>query len=462
MLVRNTVMPPLRPKMQVKYITPDEGWLNDVGPLSQPSQPQTSTQKKQETVVRTVPQTVGPDGHVDYGPLGPLLKDDSIAEITCIGPRHTYIERNGLLEEVPSHFENEGQMASVIESMLLQSGQHFQPGWPIVDARLTNGVQLHAVLPPNVVNGPVLTLRKEIMQEQLTLADLVHNDTLSQSMADVLQACVEGRLNILICGGQNSGRTTLLNALCAAIPEEERIITIEESSELRLRQKQVIGLVASAMGQQDARRVTLRDLVMSALQMGPERIILGECRGKETMELLQALYNGHNGSLMTVYATDVQNCLTHLETICHDGDGSFPLHVIRRQIANSVDVIVHMARMPDGSCKVVDIAEVLDAETDGLTVQSIFRYSNIGLDTETGKVTGDFEPCGISPKFLSKLAVMDIHLAQEVFVPDSNDDTVKLSQSLCDSFTVSSLLFYNFNGFTHNFHEIVLETGTPD
>ncbi len=418
MLVRNTVMPPLRPKMQRKYITPDEGWLNDVGPLSQLPQPKAPTQKKQETVV----------GYGGYGPLEPLLKDDSISEITCIGPRHTYVERNGLLEEVACYFENEGQMMRIIEQMVLQTDQHLQPGWPIIDVRLPNGMQLNAVLPPSAANGPILTLHKGISQESLTLEDMVRSDTLSQSMADVLQACVEGRLNILICGTQNSGRTTLLNALCAVIPAEERIITIEESAELHLRQKQVIGLVTQATGPQVTRNVTLHDLVLNALKMGPERIILGDCRGEETMELLQALYTGHNGSLMTAYATNALNCLTRFEKMCHSGncDSSFPIHIIRRQIVDSVDIIVQVSRMPDGSRKVVDIAEVLDAETDGLTVQRIFRYSDIRLDTEAGNVTGNFEPCGISPNFLSKLAVMDIHLAQELFVPNSSDDTVKL------------------------------------
>ena len=394
MLVKNTVTPPIRPKMQGKNITPDETWLNDVGPLSLSKTP---VQSKQKTAV----------GYHGYGPLETLLKDDSITEVACIGPHRTYVERNGLLEEVPCHFENEGQMLRVIESMLLQTGQQLQSGWPIIDVRLPNGVQLHTVLPPNAVNGPVLTLRKEMVQEPLTLAQLVRSNTLSQPMAEVLQACVEGRLNILISGTQNSGRTTLLNALCAAIPDEERIITIEESAELRLHQRQVIGL-------QVARNVTLRDLLMSALHMGPERLILDECRGEEVLELLHALYTGHNGSLMTVYARDAQDCISRFVAMCHSDD--IAEHIIRHQIVDSVDVIVQMSRMPDGTRKVIDISEVLSGEEDELKVQSIFRYSVKGLDAETGKVTGDFATCGISPLFLTKLAVMDIHLPQEMFI----------------------------------------------
>ena len=419
MLLRNTVMPPVRPKMQERNVTPDEGWLNDVGPLSQSPQPKATIHKIQETVTRSC----------GYSPLESLLKDDSISEITCIGPRCTYVERNGLLEEVPYHFENEGQMVRVIEQMVLQNGQHLQPGWPIIDALLPGGIQLYAILPPCAVNGPTLTLRKNA-KEPLTLEKLVSNGTLSQVMADVLHACVEGRLNMLICGGQDSGRTTLLNALCTVIPDEERIITIEESAELRLHQKQVIGLVASPPGSPDARRVTMRDLMVSALHMGPERIILDECGGEEFQELLQALYTGHNGSLMTTYATNILDCLTRLETICHDSDSSFPAHIIRQQIAGSVDVIVQVSRMPDGSHKIVDFAEVLCDENDELKIQSIFRYSNMELNPETGTITGTFEACGISPKFLAKLAVVDIHLPQEVFVADSKDDTVKLSHRL--------------------------------
>lgn len=420
MLLRNAVIPPVRPKMPGNHVMPDETWLNDVGPLSQLKAP---IEKKQATV--GVPGTRG------YGPLEPLLKDDSISEITCIGPRHTYVERNGLLEEVACYFENEEQMVRIVERMMRSVGQSLQPGWPIIDTRLSNGMQLNAVLPPCAVNGLTLTLRKKV-KESLTLDELVCNGTLSQPMADVLQACVEGRLNILICGTQNSGRTTLLNALCAVIPEEERIITIEESAELHLRQKQVIGLATQTAEPQVARNVTLHDLVTNALKMGPERIILGDCRGEEVMELLQALYTGHNGSLMTVCATNAQNCLTCFEAMCHSGDvdSSFPIHIVRRQIVDSVDVIVQVSRMPDGSRKVVAIAEVQDAENDGLKVQSIFRYADVGLDAETGKVTGDFASCGINPRFLTKLAVMDIHLAQEVFVTNSSDDTVKLSQCL--------------------------------
>ncbi len=405
MLVRNTVMPPVRPKMPGKNITQDETWLNDVGPLPRSPQLEAAIQKKQKTV----------GGSGGYGPLETLLKDDSISEITCIGPRHTYVERNGLLEEVPCYFENEGHMLRIIEHIMRQAGQRLQPGWPIIDVRLPDGMQLNVVLPPNAVNGPVFTLCKNV-KESLMLEELVCNGTLSQAMADVLQACVEGRLNIIICGGQNSGRTTLLNALCAAIPDEERIITIEESAELRLRQKQVIGLVTQAMGPQVARNVTLHDLLIHALKMGPERIILGKCRGEEMMELLQALYTGHNGSLMTAYATNAQNFLSRLETMCHSGDTSFPTHIIQRQIADSVDVIVQMSRMPDGSRKIVDIAEVLSSEDDRLKVQSIFRYTDIGLDAETGNVTGNFEPCGINPEFLTKLAVMDIQLPREMFM----------------------------------------------
>lgn len=403
MLVRNNVMPPMRPKMQRNNETQNEAWLNDVGPLTQPD---AFTQKKQVV------------GNIGYGPLEYLLKDDSITEVTCIGPRRTYVERNGLLEEVPCNFQDDQHMLRVIEHMLQSASQHLQPGWPIVDVRLPNGMQLNVVLPPSAVNGPTITLRKGV-KEPLTLAELVRGNTLSQAMADILQACVEGRLNIVICGSQNSGRTTLLNALCAAIPNDERIITIEESAELRLRQKQVIGLVAQTVGSHVAGRVTLRDLLTNALRMGPERIILGECRGAEVLEMLQALYTGHNGTLMTAYATNATNCLSRLETLCFTGGitmQSLPVHILRRQIADSLDIIVHISRMPDGSRKIVDIAEVLSAGNDKLKTQSIFSYHVDGLDSETGKATSQFEPGGVCPTFLSKFAVMDIHLPQEMFV----------------------------------------------
>ena len=410
MLVRNNVMPPMRPKMLGKNETQNDAWINDVGSLTQL---EATTRKEQVAAV----------GFGGYGPLEYLLKDDSVTEVTCIGPRRTYVERNGLLEEVPCYFEDERRMLRVIEHMLYLAGQRLQPGWPIMNVRLPDGVQLNVVLPPSAVNGPTITLRKGV-KEPLTLAELVRGDTLSQAMADVLRSCVEGRLNIVICGSQNSGRTTLLNALCAAIPNEERIITIEESAELRLHQRQVIGLVAQAIGPQVAGRVTLRDLLTNALHMGPERIVLGECRGEEVLEMLQALYTGYNGSLMTVYAKNTQNCLTRLETMCLAGSmpmsiqtlQSIPTNILRRQMADSLDVIVHVSRMPDGSRKITDIAEVLSAENDELKVQSIFSYRDDGLDRETGKAAGHFEPRGVCPAFLTKLAVMDIELPQETFI----------------------------------------------
>ena len=348
---------------------------------------------------------------VGYGPLETLLHDETVTEITCIGPCRIYVERDGVLEEISPVFEDERHMVRGIENMLRRAGQHTQPGCTLIDTRLPGGVQLNAVLPPNALQGPVITLRKGV-QQPLTLAELVSSGMLSQDMADVLQACVEGRLNIVVCGGQDAGRDVLLNALCAAFPDDERIITIEETAMLRLPQKQVIGLVAQAGGD-----VTMRDLLANALRMQPERLVLSNCRGEEAREMLRAMYTGYNGSLMSMYATSAADCLTRLETVCFTCNiavPAVPASIIRRQLAESLDVVVHLSRLPDGSCRIVDIAEV-SGNGDELNVQSIFRYYDDG--PETGNDTGHFEPTGLCPTFLEKLSVMDIHLPCELFTP---------------------------------------------
>lgn len=350
---------------------------------------------------------------VGYGPLQTLLEDTTITEITCIGPLRTFVERNAMLEEIASPFEDERHMTRIIENMLRRSGQRLQSGQTLFDALLPDGVQLSIVLPPSAPLGPVLTLRRGA-QEPLTLAELVSGGMLSQDMADVLQACVEGRLNIVVCGEQECGRDMLLNALCAAIPDDERIITIEESATLHLPQKQAIGLVAQANG-----GATKRDLLAHALHLRPDRLVLGNCRGEEALAMLRAMYSGYSGALMSIYATGATDCLSRLETLCFTWNistSTVPVSIIRRQLAESLDVIVHLSRLPEGTSKIVDIAEVL-GNGDDLNIQSIFCYRDDGPDSETGGFTGHFEPTGFYPAFLEKLAIMDIHLPCEIFTP---------------------------------------------
>ena len=310
-----------------------------------------------------------------YGPLTPLMQDDSIAEITVVGPRFAYVERNGMMEDVPCTFEDDRHMQRIIENMLRKAGRHMRNDWPIVDVRLPDGSLVNIVMPPSAVNGPTITIRKG-STKPLSIENLLQLGTLSQEMAEFLRASIQARRNILICGGVNSGRTTLLNALSATISADERIVTIEDVAELRLSQRHVVGMVAQLTSPGG---VTMRDLVLHALRMGTDHILLGECQGDEVVEMLKAMYNGHNGSLLTLFANDLRSCLSRLEALYLASGSATPVTMIRNQIATAIDVIVYIARLRDGTRKILNIAEVQGVENDAIKWQSIFYYKGVGL-----------------------------------------------------------------------------------
>ncbi len=349
-----------------------------------------------------------------YGPLESLMKDTSVSEIIVVGPRFAYVERNGRIEDVPCSFEDDHHMLRIIENMLRKAGRHLTPGWPIVDARLSDGSLVNVVLPPSSVNGPTITIRKG-SKKPLSLDDLTQSGTMSHEMAAFLHACVQARLNIVICGGVNAGRTTLLNALCTSIPAEERIATIEEVAELQLSQRHVVALVAQLSSPGNAGGVSMRDLVHNALRMRSERIILGECRGSEVVEIIQAMYNGCRGILMALYANDLRNCLARLERMYLAGGTTMPVKMIREQISTSLDVIIHISRLRDGSRKILNIAEVQGNDGDTLKLQSIFHFKDTSFDTKPDQVKGTFEPSGFTPTFLPKFEAMGISLPTEMF-----------------------------------------------
>jgi pilus assembly protein CpaF len=318
-----------------------------------------------------------------YGPLEPLLRDESVYEITAVGPRFTYIDRNGSIEDVPCVFEDDRHMLRIVENMLRRSGRRSRPNWPLIDARLPDGSLVNIVLPPSAINGPTITVRKRSKKPR-TLEDLIQLGALTPAMADYLCACVRNRRTITICGGIASGRTTLLNALCAFIPGGERITTIEEMAELQLSQKHVISLVAQLNG--EAGGVTMHDLVLNALRTGSERIILGECRGSEVSAIMQAIASGYNGVLLNLFANSLDECLTNLETLCLDA-APHPSHTahlladaIRRQLAASLDIIVQVGRLRDGSRKVLNIAEVQCFDGNDLKLHSVYHYKESGSD----------------------------------------------------------------------------------
>ncbi|MFL5624947.1 MAG: CpaF family protein [Ktedonobacteraceae bacterium] len=355
-----------------------------------------------------------------FGPLEPLLQDESISKIMVVGPRFAYIEKDNKVEDVVCSFADERHMLRIVENMLRRAGRRLVPNWPIVDVRLPDGSLVNVVLPPSAVNGPTITIRKG-PKKILALNDLLASDTLSQAMADFLAACIQARLNIVICGGVNSGRTTLLNALSTYIPEDERIATIEEVAELRLSQKHVVSLVSQLALPGNVGGVSLRDLVINALRTGSERILLDECRGDEVAEMMQAMNNGHAGALMTMYATDVRNCLARMEAMYQATATKLPLSLLRAQLVTALDVIGHIARLRDGSHRILNIAEVQSAENDVIKIQSIFHFQDAGFDKASGQLKSSFQPGGFLPTFLPKFAAMGLHFSPEMFQPQTTE-----------------------------------------
>src|SRR5258708_1548632 len=351
-----------------------------------------------------------------YGPMEALLKDESISKIMVLGPHLISIEREKKVEDVACSLEDDRHILRIVENMLRLAGRRLVPGWPIVDVRLPDGSLVNVVLPPSAVNGPAITIRKG-PKKPLTMSDLLASGALTEEMADFLNACIHARLNIIICGEVDSGRTTLLNALSTYIPPDEPVATIEEVAELKLSQKHVIALVSQLASPGSVSNVTLRDLVINALRTGSERILLGECRGDEVAELIQAMNNGYSGALMTIYARDVRNCLTRLEMLYQAANTALPLTLLRAQLATALDVIVHIARLRNGSHKILNIAEVQSVENKTIKLQSIFHFQNAGFDKGSGQLKSSFEPSGFAPSFLSKFEAMDLHFSPEMFQP---------------------------------------------
>jgi pilus assembly protein CpaF len=351
-----------------------------------------------------------------YGPLEALMKDESISKIIVLGPYLTSIERGKKVEDVACSFADDRHMLRIVENMLRRAGRRLVPGWPIVDVRLPDGSFVNVVLPPSAINGPAITIHKG-SKKPLTMSDLLASSTLTGEMADFLNACIHARLNIIICGGVDSGRTTLLNALSTYIPADEHIATIEEVAELKLSQKHVIALVSQPASPGSMGNVTLRDLVINALRTGPERILLGECRGDEVAEMIQAMNNGYGGALMTIYARDVRNCLARLEMLYQAASTALPLTLLRAQLATALNVIVHIARLRDGSHRIVNIAEVQSVENNIIKLQSIFHFQDAVFDKLSDQFKSSFEPSGFAPTFLSKFEAVGLHFSPEMFQP---------------------------------------------
>ncbi|MHB8776545.1 MAG: CpaF family protein [Anaerolineales bacterium] len=346
------------------------------------------------------------------GPLQSLLEDDTITEIMVNGPKNVYIERKGKLHRVPVTFESNEHVMRIIDRIVAPLGRRIDESSPYVDARLQDGSRVNAVIPPISLVGPVLTIRK-FSKNPISVEQMVQFGSITNEAVQFLKACVEARLNIIISGGTGSGKTTLLNVLSGFIPSDERILTIENAAELQLRQEHVVTLESRPPNIEGRGEITIRDLVINALRMRPERIIVGECRGGETLDMLQAMNTGHDGSMTTAHANAPRDALSRIETMCLMAGMDLPIKAIREQMASAVDLICQQERMRDGTRKITTITEVSGMEGDVITMTDIFVYEQTGM--ENGRIMGHLRPTGLRPKFMDKIETAGIHLPPSIF-----------------------------------------------
>lgn len=347
-----------------------------------------------------------------FGPLEALLSDESVSEIMVNGPEKVFVERKGKLSLTNIVFENNEHVMRVIDRIVSPLGRRVDESSPYVDARLPDGSRVNAIIPPLALNGPTLTIRK-FEKDPLTIDDLVRFGSITSETAEFMRACVMARLNIVVSGGTGSGKTTLLNVLSSFIPNDERIVTVENAAELQLRQEHVVTLESRPPNIEGKGEVTIRDLVINTLRMRPDRIVVGECRGGETLDMLQAMNTGHDGSLTTAHANSPRDMLSRLETMCLMAGMELPVRAIREQIASAVDVIIQQARMRDGSRKIISLTEVQGMEGDVIVMSDIFAFEQQGM--ENGKIIGRLKPTGIRPKFYDRIEAAGISLPPNIF-----------------------------------------------
>ena len=354
------------------------------------------------------------DEIIGYGPIEPLLRDESVSEVMVNGPQRVYVERKGKLLLTDVHFDDDDHVMWVIDRIIRPLGRRVDRKVPMVDARLPDGSRVNAIIPPGSIDGPSLTIRK-FSKKKLTMDDLIAYGTLTPHMAELLQACVVARLNILVSGGTGCGKTTLLNILSGFIPASERIVTIEDSAELQLQQPHVVRLEAQPADLDGTGEVTIRDLVRNALRMRPDRIVVGEVRGGETLDMLQAMNTGHEGSMTTVHANTPRDSIARLETMTLMSGLDMPVPVIRRQIASAIDLIVQQQRFRDGSRRVVSVTEVQGMESDMIILEEIFTFQETGRDKD-GLVVGEMRPTGVRPRCNARLLTAGFRLPAEMFM----------------------------------------------
>lgn len=356
------------------------------------------------------------DEMLGLGPIEILLKDPSVTEVMVNGPKKIFVERNGRLQLTDVQFHDDSHVMNIIERILSPIGRHIDEAVPLVDARLEDGSRVNIIIPPLSLIGPCITIRK-FANRALSVEDLISFGTLDRKMADFIKACIQARINILVSGGTGSGKTTTLNVLSSFIPENERIVTIEDAAELRLQQEHVVTLESRPANIEGSGEITIRDLVKNALRMRPDRIIVGEVRGGEALDMLQAMNTGHDGSLTTAHANSPRDALSRLETMVLMAGFEMPIKAIREQISSAIELVLQQSRLKDGSRKITHITEIQHMEGEIITTQELFRFEQTGMD-ENGKLIGHFVATGMQPGFMEKFQINGVSLPDNFFMPE--------------------------------------------